>query len=157
TIEARAVDATGQVALKTLAINIQSPMVITTTTLPEHAVLEGNTFCLSVSNGVGTKTWTVTATAPAPGFALQTNGCNVAPAATGTFTFTAQVTDSATPPQVLTQDYTVHVSAREQQGGGTQSAVSFGGAGGRSIAQIVTVGATGSLAGFGLTGVSCST
>jgi YVTN family beta-propeller protein len=158
TIEARAVDATGQVALKTLAINIQSPMVITTTTLPEHAVLEANTFCLGSSNGVGTRTWTVTTSAPAPGFALQSNGCNAAPTATGTFTFTAQLTDSATPPQVLTQDLTVHVSAREQQGNGqNQPAIAFGGAGGRSLAQIVTVGATGTLTGFGLTGISCST
>jgi len=157
TIEIRAVDATGQVALKTHAINIQSPMVITTTTLPEHAVLEASTFCLAASNGVGNRTWTVTTSAPAPGFALQSNGCNAAPAATGTFTFTAQVTDSATPPQILTQDFTVHVSAREQQGNGNQSVVSFGGAGGRSIAQIVTVGATGTLTGFGLTGISCST
>ena len=153
----RATDSIGQTSAKMIAINVQSPLVITTTTLPESAVMESGAFCLGSLNGTGTRTWTVVASSPAPGIALQANGCNVALTATGTFTFTAQVTDTGLPPQVATKDFTVHVSAREQQSG-TQntSNISFGGPAGRRLAQTVTVGANGILTGFGFnSSVSC--
>ena len=120
--------------------------------------MEANTFCLTAANGVGNRTWSVVTSSPAPGIALQTNGCNAAPMTNGTFTFTAQVTDSASPPQVVTQDFAVRVSAREQQGGSQNtSAISFGGPGGRKLAQVVTVGANGTLTGFGFNStVSCA-
>ena len=68
------------------------------------------------------------------------------------------MTDSASPPQVVTQDFTVRVSAREQQGGSQNtSAISFGGPGGRQLAQVVTAGANGTLTGFGFnSSFSCS-
>ena len=67
--EVRAVDATGQAAVKALSINIQNPLVITTTTLPESAAMEANTFCLTAANGVGNRTWSVVTSSPAPGIA----------------------------------------------------------------------------------------
>ena len=76
----------------------------------------------------------------------------MAATATGTFTFSARVTDTASPPQVVTQDFTVRVSAREQQGGtqGKVSPIAFGGPAGGRIAQVVTMGANGTLTGFGI-------
>ncbi len=147
----RAVDALGRSALRTFSISIQNPLDITTTVLAEAAVRENYNFCLSSINGVTSNTWSVVGGTMPPGVTLLANGCfSNAPTALGTFTPQVRVSDLASPPQVVTRDLTIRVSAREQQGfSQTQPAIAFGGAGGRRLAQTITVGASGTLTAFG--------
>ena len=117
----RAVDATGQAAQKVLSISINNPLTITTTTLNDATAGDSYSGCLSRSNGVGPFTWALNGEVP-PGMAFNpTNpGCFDAsmPARmlreTGTFSFTATVTDSSSPPQVVPQGYTIRIHARDQ-------------------------------------------
>ena len=111
-------------------------------------------------SGVTTNTWSVIGGTMPPGVILQTNGCfNNAPTALGTFNPQVQVTDLASPPQVVTRNFTIRVSAKDQEGGSqTQPVISFGGAGGRRLAQTVTVGANGTLTAFGFNSTTnCTT
>ena len=149
----RAVDALGRSTFKTFNISIQNPLDITTTVLPEAAVKESYNFCMSSTNGVTSNTWSVVGGTMPPGVTMQTNGCFTnPPTALGTFNPQVQVTDLASPPQVVTRNFT---HSRVCEGSGQRRiadapAITWGGPGGRRLAQTVTVGANGALSGFGL-------
>lgn len=150
----RAIDATGQAAVKSFSINVVNPLVLNTLTLPDGAVREFYSICLSASNGVGARTFTAGPGLP-PGVILNTNGCFANPPTThGTFTFTAQVADSTSPPTVVARQFTIRVAVKDQEGfSNSGSTMTFGGPGGRRIAQTVTVGATGMLTAFGFNNI----
>ncbi len=66
---------------------------------------------LSATGGVPPYTWTTTGTLP-PGLSLSTSGLiSGTPASAGNFTFTVQVSDTATPPQVANRTFTLIVGS----------------------------------------------
>jgi hypothetical protein len=65
---------------------------------------------MTAANGIGTVTWSKTAGNLPPGIALGTNGSLTGIAtANGTYSFTLQATDSATPPQTATVQESIPV------------------------------------------------
>jgi hypothetical protein len=141
------------VVVKAVSISVQNALAITTTTLPEASVLDSYNFCLSTANGIGDRVFSVTANQTPPGTVLQMNGCFTnAPTTTGTFPFTVTVTDSASPPEVATQDFVIRASAKDQSAFASNgAAIAFGGPDGRRLAQTITAAANGTLTAFGLT------
>jgi photosystem II stability/assembly factor-like uncharacterized protein len=156
----RAVDATGQAAVKVLAISIQSPLDITTTSLGNGVLFEGYGGCISTSNGVGTRTFTVSSGALPPGVLLQSNGCfSGSTNGIGAFNFTVRVTDQSSPQQMDSQPLSITIALAVDQVAGsdnTQPALNFGG--GLNAAQLgqrVTAGVTGFMNVIRLNGLSC--
>ncbi|MEO8680480.1 MAG: kelch repeat-containing protein, partial [Vicinamibacterales bacterium] len=158
----RAVDGQGLQAVKTLSINVTSAMTITTPSLADPVA--GGTYgnCMSRSNGVGPYTWSLTGPLPAGMAFVPSTGCfaSVYPTnvvrQTGSFSVNISVVDSSSPPQVVSQPYTFKSHAIDQLGSsGPGGSISFGGAGGRSVAQVFTVGAQGGLSGVGLQNMTC--
>lgn len=157
---------------QTFSITTGAPLVLTTTSLSDGVIFENYNACLSTSgSSQGTRTFSITAGSLPPGVGLNaTNtatppsnnnaGCFTgSPTALGTFSFTAQVTDQSSPPQVDQRPLSIHVSAPDQSAYsiGASNPISFGGSSGHSFAQTATVGATGSLVAIGFGGnVSCS-
>ena len=89
---------------------------------------------------------------------ILSNGC-LSPTATGTYSFTAQVTDQSSPAQTATRNFIgVRVSAREQQAFSFNGSLTgFGGPGGQRVARTITVGATGTSTAVGFnSSTSCS-
>ena len=97
-----------------------SPLVITTTALANGLVTRAYDQPLVSAGGVGARAWSVVASSdanigfrPLPsGLALDsaTGRISGVAAAAGFFPFTVQVTDSATPPHVNTQDLTINIA-----------------------------------------------
>ena len=145
----REVDQTGQVALKPLAINVLNPLVITTTALPDGVLFEGFGSCIGTSNGVGNRTYSVVGGSLPPGLTLNSSGCfSGSIGAFGNFSFTVQVADSESPPEVVTQPLGISISTAVDQSTGSDSNqpfLSFGGPGAVQIAERVTTGITGML------------
>jgi hypothetical protein len=130
----------------------------------EGIVLENQPSLLLIG-GNGTRTVTLTDGALPPGLALNANGSFTGqPTRHGTFNFTVEIRDcspstscaAGTPQQVVTKDLTMRVSAKDQQGSSqSQPGIGFGGLNGRRMAQVVTVGAQGTLTAIGLRDISC--
>ena len=115
----RAVDAFGVEAIKVLSISVPGPLTINTLTMNNPELFQTPN-CISVSNGVGNKTYSiVSGTLPAGvtfsgttastciNFSGQTKQ-------TGTFTFKVHITDQSIIPQVAEQQYTINVYAGDQ-------------------------------------------
>jgi hypothetical protein len=160
--EVRAVDATGQQAQKTLSISIgSSPLAITTTSpMPDGIVSDSYGTCLGSNNGVGSRTWSIISGSLPTGLTLNaSNGCfNGTVSALGTFTFTAQVTDQASPPQTDSRALTINVTLVGDQSVGNntnQPALSFGG-GSIKIAERVITGIGGTLRSVRVNSLVCA-
>jgi len=94
------------------------PLKITTLALTAGNLAQAYSTTLNTSGGTGAVTWSSSGTLP-PGIALSPAGIlSGAPTAAGTFNFTAQVTDSGTPPQTAYQPLSILVL-------NTSSALSF--------------------------------
>src|SRR5262249_3459536 len=157
--EVRAVDAGGVPAIKALSINIQNPLVITTTILPEGVLFEGYGYCLSASFGNGNRTWSIVngSGAPPQGVTLQANGCFTGQISRfETASFVVQVTDQSSPPVSDTRPLSIAVSMAADQGSPwdqNQPAIAFG-SNGVKIAERVITGVTGQLRALRLYGNS---
>ena len=89
---------------------VVSPMSITSPPLIPAARTHNYSQQMTAANGIGTVTWSKTAGNLPPGIALGTNGSLTGIAtANGTYSFTLQATDSATPPQTATVQESVQV------------------------------------------------
>lgn len=65
---------------------------------------------LTAANGSGAITWTLSSGGLPPGITLSSSGLLTGPATTdGTYSFTVQAADSATPPQVVSADEQIQV------------------------------------------------
>ena len=89
---------------------VVSAMSITSPPLIPAARTHNYSQQMTAANGIGTVTWLKTAGNLPPGIALGTNGSLTGIAtANGTYSFTLQATDSATPPQTATVQESVQV------------------------------------------------
>ena len=138
-----------------VTFNVGGPLDVVPTTLREGVVLETGQPALPIVGGAGNRTVTLTGGSLPPGVTMTSAGAFTgAPTNHGTFNFTVQVQDSTA---TISRAITWRVSAREQQGNtGAAGNVTFGGAGGRKLAQTFTVGAWGKLTGFGSFNLSCA-
>ena len=118
----------------------------------------------SVSHGGAVATVTSGSLPPGMTFVAAQGLLSGPPTKIGTYTFTitlvdcmpAATCDPATVQQTVSQTFTLRVSARDQQTGGQAGTpISFGGPGGRKVAQVVTVGAHGTLNAFGFQTLAC--
>ena len=93
----------------TLVIEAVQPLVITTPSLPDWVPGTYYNQQLASSGGTGDDTWSITSGALPEGVSLYDDGYLYGePQASGSFTFTVEVTDDASPtPDVATQTYTV--------------------------------------------------
>jgi len=88
-----------------------SPLIITTTSVPNGFISQPYVQMLLEQGGLGTLTWSQASGALPPGVTLGTNGIlSGTPTATGTFTLTVQVTDSSSPARTVTATFTINVS-----------------------------------------------
>jgi len=96
-------------AVFTITINCP-PLSVVTSTVPNGVQGQPYSAQLVPAGGFGTKTWAATGTLPT-GVTLSTAGLlSGTPTTTGTFDFTATVTDSCTSVQTASQDFTVTIS-----------------------------------------------
>jgi hypothetical protein len=87
-----------------------APLSIQTTSLIPAARGLAYSQQLSAANPIGNVAWTVTSGAPPPGIALSSSGALSGSATTdGTYSFKVLATDSGTPPQTATTQYTIQV------------------------------------------------
>ena len=154
-------------ATVTITVNPTGPLTITTTSLPDVVLMEASALGgLVATGGSGQRSWSVGPDTLPPGVTLDgvTGGFTGMPARPGEFSFTVSVTDcansscpSGTSPQTATMPLTMTVYAPDQVGGqdSNQSAINFGGANGYTLAQVFTVGVSGTLAAVKLPTVSC--
>ena len=166
-----AIDSTGQKAQRSYTIFFNAPLDLTP--MREGVVLE-NPPSLPIVGGFGTRTATLTsaATTLPPGVTLNSNGSFTGqPLRHGTYNFTVELRDctpasscgTGTVQQVVTRNVSWRISAREQQGNNQTNPpvgpISFGGPGGPRLAQVITVGAHGSITAVGIpnNGLTCPT
>ena len=130
----RATDSIGQTTTKSIAINVQTPLTITTTSLDAGVVTWGYGACIQTNGGSFPRTFSITSGALPAGVTLDpNNGClgtgTGSIAAAGTSVFTVKVTDGNNPPQEATRPFTIRVGANDQNTGSfdqTQPALPFG-------------------------------
>ncbi|HEY2232516.1 MAG TPA: putative Ig domain-containing protein, partial [Candidatus Angelobacter sp.] len=114
TVLARDSGSPSQSAPRTLTLRIAAPLVITTASLPgaKYGIAFSQT--LAASGGIPPLKWSLAAgSGPLPtGLTLSAAGVlSGTPAATGTFAFTVQVADTATPQQVATKSFSITVAS----------------------------------------------
>ena len=159
----RAVDnnGLGTEAIKILSISVGTPLGITTTSLGNGDLFSNNLSCISTAAGVGTRFYSIVSGTAPTGLTLSgTNNCFTGQmTATGAFTFTVRVTDSASPPQQAERSYTVDVWAPDQSvsSNGGAANLSFGTGTGVRLAQRMTTGITGTLRAVRLQSLTCNT
>lgn len=111
-ITVRVTDSTSQSVTRTLSITVGGGLTILTTALPNATVNTSYSYTLAAAGGSGTLTWTaVPGTGVLPsGILLTTAGLLTGiPTQTGVYTFTVQVTDSAS--HSATQAMSITVAA----------------------------------------------
>jgi large repetitive protein len=110
---ARVSDAYGGIATKALTITIQPPVSVATTTLPPATQFQSYTATVTASGGLAPYTWTLTGSLPAGlNFDASTGTISGTPTATGSLTFTVEVTDSTF--ATASRSLTILVSAPPQ-------------------------------------------
>jgi hypothetical protein len=106
---------TTQTASQPLNLDVMasSPLVMSSTTLPNGTVQVAYSASLSASGGTQPYTWSVTSGALPPGISLSssTGALSGTPSQAGGFSFTVQVKDSAATPQTATNTFTITVAA----------------------------------------------
>jgi N,N-dimethylformamidase beta subunit-like protein/F5/8 type C domain-containing protein/putative Ig domain-containing protein len=98
-------------ATRTLALSVTPPpLSITTTTLPSGTVGAAYNSSLAATGGTPPYSWSLASGALPPGLTLSSGGTiSGTPSQSGSFSFTAQVTDASTPTQAATQTLTLTV------------------------------------------------
>jgi hypothetical protein len=107
-------DASAPFQVKTVALTLRSDalLAIATTTLSDAVQGVAYNLGLVFNGGTAPILWNVSAGAPPPGISLSGSGVlSGSPSATGTFSFTAQATDSSAPAQVKTAILNLRVAA----------------------------------------------
>jgi hypothetical protein len=91
-----------------------SPLTITTTSLPNGAVDSSYSSALAASGGTPSYVWSIVGESESlpPGLSLNTNSGAIigTPTTVGNFTFTAQVTDAGNPGQTATKQFSITIS-----------------------------------------------
>jgi hypothetical protein len=92
---------------------VSTGLVITTSSLPAGQPQAAYTARLGATGGTAPYSWNGIAGSLPPGLTLDASTGNIAgaPTKTGAFSVTMQVTDSATPPQTVTQVFSLTISA----------------------------------------------
>ncbi len=99
-----------QTATANLSITVNPPLAITPPTLATGVVGSAYSQTLQATGGILPYTWSYTGNLP-PGLGLSVSGAITGtPTTTGTFNFTAKVTDSETPPQSVTANLSITVN-----------------------------------------------
>ncbi len=101
-------------ATANLSITINAGLTITTTSLPGGSINTSYNQSISASGGVTPYSWTITSGSLPPGLSYGTNNnamqISGTPTSTGSYTFTAQVTDSEGSPASVSQSYTINIT-----------------------------------------------
>ena len=106
----QAQDADNVTGTKTFAVRVIAQLVITTESAPSAPFGSPYSLGLAAAGGTPPYTWSVSRGDLPPGLSLSASGAITgSPNAAGTFTFSAQVTDSATPPQTAQRAFTIQV------------------------------------------------
>jgi hypothetical protein len=101
-----------RMATAPLGITVRDPLQITTSTLPPATLGMDYLATLTASGGATPYTFSVTSGALPPGVTLSSDGVlSGAPAMSGTFGFTVQVTDASNPNQSASVNFTLVVNA----------------------------------------------
>jgi hypothetical protein len=91
-----------------------SPLTITTTSLPNGAVDSAYSSALAASGGTPSYVWSIVGESGSlpPGLSLDTSSGAIigTPTTVGNFTFTAQVTDAGNPVQTVTKQFSITIS-----------------------------------------------
>ena len=156
----RAIDNQGVEATKVLSISVTSPLVITTTNIGFGELFGIGLNCMSANGGIGSRTWSISGGALPPGLNINSaNGCfNGSITALGNYNFTVRVTDQASIPQSVTQNYGTTVLAQDQSSStGAGANLNFGSGTGVRLAERVTTGITGTLRAVRFHSVTCNT
>jgi len=97
----------------TYALNVSgitSPLAVQTPSLPPGTVGQGYSYPLYPSNGTGPFTWSLSSGSVPPGLNVNPSGSvGGTPTTVGTYPFTVQVTDSSTPPQTATAQFSIQI------------------------------------------------
>src|SRR5262249_20147015 len=104
-------DGQGGTATGTVNVTVNPALVITTAALPDTQNGQNYNQALAATGGASPYAWAVSS-GTLPGGMTFNNVTGVIGGSvvqSGDFTFTIQVKDSATPPQVATHVYTIHV------------------------------------------------
>jgi hypothetical protein len=161
----KAVDDAGRTAFKDLNISVNTPLQITTTSLPMRYAGEFGLPWISFNGGSGQRAFSVVDPAFLPrGVTLNSDGSfQGSPLQTGDFTFTVKVTDCQnescginTNQQTDTQELSWRIAAVDQQSWGDGSGGSVAIGDDARVAFTVTAGSTGWLAGIRLPGLVCT-
>jgi hypothetical protein len=160
------VDDAMQRTTRRLTISVQNGLSFTTTTLPVRYVTESGVPQLFATSGNGLYRFSKTAGALPRGVVLLPSGAfDGVPRETGTFVFTASVSDcqsescgGQTIAQTATRSFTWSIVAVDQRSfdNGVGVPVTIGGVSQQRVGMTVTAGAAGSLVGIRLTQLSCT-
>jgi Putative Ig domain/Bacterial Ig-like domain (group 2) len=108
----RATDQAAKFGQQPLSISINpSPLVITTTTLPEGTNGVAYSQSLSATGGTTPYNWAIIQGSLPTGLTLTGNTISGTPSANGLFSFTVQNQDSGTPPQTANQNLSINIQA----------------------------------------------
>jgi len=112
---------TAQTATKSLTLTMTvaaQPIAITTTSVPSGTVGDAYSTTLAATGGTTPYSWSISSGALPGGLTLSTSGTiSGTPTASGSFNFTAKVTDSTTPTaQTATQSLTITVASSGTSG-----------------------------------------
>lgn len=96
---ARVTDSAAKSSTKALSIEVGTPVTITTTSLPDGVAGQAYSQTLAATGGTTPYSWSIVAGSLPPGLTLgsSTGTISGTPTTAGTYNFTAQVTDGATP------------------------------------------------------------
>ncbi len=108
---------TPQTSSQPLSLSVASSLVISTTILPNGTVQQPYSATLAASGGITPYSWSIVSGSLPPGLALgaSTGAISGTPSASGQYSFTVQVKDSASSPETATQAFRISVAAATLQ------------------------------------------
>ena len=114
-VTVKVTDAARVVASASFVFAVAASLTITTTSLPSGTVGVAYNTTLAPTGGTAPYSWTVASGQLPPGLALGTSGSITGtPSSAGSYTFTAQVTDSASPQSTASETLSINVNITTQ-------------------------------------------